>query len=54
MAPVVDWDDLKEIQDCSYDRNLSIYKRNYKQFTSKYNSTVVIYACRGFIRLATG
>ena len=37
-----------------YNRNLRLKCRKYKQFTSKYHYRVVIYARRGFIRLATG
>ena len=31
-----------------------IYVSKFKHFTSKYDSTVIIYACRDFIRLSTG
>ena len=36
-----------------FNRNLHFQSHKYKEFTSKYNTTVVIYALRGFIKLAT-
>ena len=36
-----------------YDSHLRLQSRKYKEFTSIYDSRVVIYACAGFIRLAT-
>ena len=36
-----------------YDHYLRLLSRKYKVLTSKYDSKVVIYTHRGFIRLAT-